>query len=387
MSMSSAGLDAGWGVRAIAANLHRVSGGFMKRFELLDCLRGVAAMAVVLFHLTEVKLEHPLVPQGYLAVDFFFVLSGFVIANAYQSALANSMETSVFIWKRVIRLYPLAAAGALFGLGVLLLKFLLFPAKVDSLPQILLSGGLNVLLLPTFWGGAASQYILFPGNGPLWSLFFELVINVLWALVLVRRHIAELLIVVAISAALLVSRTYIAGTENLGFEPATFLGGLARVCFGFTIGVLIYRLRDWLRMPTISGGNLILSVGLFAILVFPAATFVPQETYDLFCAIMVLPMIVVVGVSQVGLGKIGRLAGDLSYPLYALHYPILLLASGLYQTKMSGVNPHALSVATVGLSVGVSWAALKLYDEPLRGFLSSIRRHRGISEVVAPTAG
>ena len=344
-------------------------------------------MAVVLFHLTEVKLEHSLVPQGYLAVDFFFVLSGFVIANAYQSALDNGLRTSTFIWKRVIRLYPLATAGALFGLGVLLLKFVVFPAKVDSLPQILLAGALNALLLPTFWGGAASQHVLFPGNGPLWSLLFELVINILWVVVLFRRSTAELIVVVAISAALLVSQTYMAGTENLGFEPATFLGGFARVCFGFTMGILIYRLRDWLRMPTISAGNLILAVSLFALLAFPAATFVPQEMYDLFCAVVVLPMIVVLGVSQLGLGNIGRLAGNLSYPLYALHYPILLLASGLYQTKLSWANPHALSVATVGVSVGISWVALKLYDEPVRGFFSSIRRDRGVAESIAPRAG
>jgi peptidoglycan/LPS O-acetylase OafA/YrhL len=343
----------------------------MRRYELLDCLRGEAAAAVVLYHLSVVRLEYHVMPQGYLAVDFFFALSGFVLANAYHSALSLGQRTiSWFVRKRIVRLYPLAFAGIVLGLAVLVCKWIFFPQKTDSSDQVWLSAALNILLLPTLWGGASSKYMLFPGNGALWSLFFEFIINVVWALVLVKRTVRGLCVLLFASALLLIWLTYVTGTENLGNESTTFLGGLARVSFGFTAGVLIYRLRGRVQVPELAGANWILTACLGGILAFPASRFFPQQAYDLICAIGIMPMIVLAGASQNGLGRLGRLAGELSYPLYVLHYPILLIASGLYQTKLYGTEPHVLSIGAVATAVITSWLALTLYDQPARDYLS-----------------
>src|ERR1700730_18632705 len=142
----------------------------MKRYEALDALRGVAALSVLAFHLGQVKLEPGLVPHGYLAVDFFFVLSGFVVAHAYEAALRDKLTWRAFAVKRLIRLYPLALLGALAGTAVLLLKWRIFREKADPLSTILASSVLNAFLLPNLFGGVASKSELFPGNGPLWSL-------------------------------------------------------------------------------------------------------------------------------------------------------------------------------------------------------------------------
>jgi peptidoglycan/LPS O-acetylase OafA/YrhL len=345
----------------------------MRRYELLDCLRGEAAVAVVLYHLSVVRLEYHLMPQGYLAVDFFFALSGFVLANAYHSVLSLDRRTiSWFLRKRIVRLYPLAFAGVVFGLALLVCKWIFFPQKTDSSAQVWLSAAFNILLLPTFWGGAPSRHLLFPGNGALWSLFFEFIINVVWAFVLVKRTVKELCFLVFASAVFLIWQTYATGTENLGNESATFLGGLARVSFGFTAGVLIYRLRGRIQAPEIAGANWILMACLGGLLAFPASGFFPQQAYDLICAIGIMPMIVLGAASQNGLGRVGQLAGELSYPLYVLHYPVLLIASGLYQTKLSGVEPHMLSIGAVTTAVVISWLALTLYDQPSRDFLSRL---------------
>jgi peptidoglycan/LPS O-acetylase OafA/YrhL len=224
--------------------------------------------------------------------------------------------------------------------------------------------------------------LLFPGNGVLWSLFFEFVINVVWALLLVKRSVKELSVLLFASALLLIWQTYVTGTENLGNEPATFLGGLARVSFGFTAGVVIYRLRGRVQAPQIAGANWMLIACLGGILAFPATRFCRQEAYDLVCAIAIMPMIVLGGASQNGLGRAGQLAGELSYPLYVLHYPILLIASGLHQTKLSGIDPHELALGALATAVITSWLALTLYDEPSRDFLSRrLDRTRGSAPV------
>ena len=108
-----------------------------RRYETLDALRGLAALAVVVFHLGQVRLAPDLVPHGYLAVDFFFVLSGFVVAHAYEEALRGSLSFRSFALRRAIRLYPLAILGATAGLALLILKWHFFPEKVDPLPRIL----------------------------------------------------------------------------------------------------------------------------------------------------------------------------------------------------------------------------------------------------------
>lgn len=343
----------------------------MKRYELLDCLRGLAAFIVVLYHLSVVGLTNSLMPQGYLAVDFFFVLSGFVIANAYEHVITNGRCTlSLFIRKRMIRLYPMAFAGAAFGLSVLLIKYLFFPDKVDALWQICVGSFLNFMLLPTFWGGAASRHLLFPANGALWSLFFEFLINAIWALVLVRRSNVELAIILVMSAFFLVAQTHRAGTENLGMDQATFFGGLARVIFGFTAGVLIYRWRNQVRAPVITAGNWMLIASFCTILAFPGSRILSQERYDLICAIVAMPAIVWAGVAQRDLGNLGRLSGELSYPLYVMHYPVLLIASGLYKAQLISISPHKLSEVAIVISLIASWLALTLYDKPFRGFLT-----------------
>src|ERR1700712_1409072 len=88
----------------------------LRRYHTLDALRGLAAIAVVGFHISQVKLEPVLVPYGYLAVDFFFVLSGAVVAHAYEKQLRAGLSWQAFFVKRVIRLYPLALLGTALGL-------------------------------------------------------------------------------------------------------------------------------------------------------------------------------------------------------------------------------------------------------------------------------
>ena len=346
-----------------------------RRYETLDALRGVAAVAVVAYHLSSLRLEPDFVPHGYLAVDFFFVLSGFVVAYAYEGPLRTALSLRAFVVKRLIRLYPLALLGAAMGFVVLLLKWWLFPDKVDPLPRIVLSGVFNGLLLPMFFGGTASRHEIFPGNGPLWTLFFEFIANVLWATIGIRMRSSALLVVAAVSWLALAGFAIHAHTLNVGFEIRTFSAGLARVCFGFPVGVVIYRMRDSLRVPDfcwgpLRWGPLMLSVVLIAVLASPLnadQTGVPW--WDLASVSILLPMLVVVGIGQGEAGRIGVFLGMLSYPIYVLHFPILLVVSGLHQTILARWNVHLVVAGSLVVILALVIAAVRLYDEPVRRLL------------------
>jgi len=338
----------------------------LNRYETLDALRGVAALAVVMFHLGVVKLEPGVMPHGYLAVDFFFVLSGFVIAHAYGRALTGGLGFGAFFRKRLVRLYPLAAAGVLMGLAVLLLKWRLFPDRVDSLPQIAASGGLNLLMLPTPFGGPASHHELFPGNGAMWSLFFELLVNLAWAAWLVRLRSRWLIAILALGGAGVVYSDLAHETGCLGNTVETFPAGFARVFYGFTLGVLLHRHQDRLRARSLAWGAPL----LVALLVIVVASPVSSIAWDVIGTLLVLPAIIAVGVSQRSPPRVAKLLGDMSYPIYVLHFPILAVTSGLRQSVLSQVNVHILSTAAVLAVLGASWVALKAYDEPVRRMLS-----------------
>ena len=355
-----------------------------RRYETLDALRGVAALAVVVFHLTRIG-EVQLMSAGYLAVDFFFALSGFVIALAYEKPLRSRMSWRAFFIKRAIRLYPLSVLGATLGLVVLLLKWHLVPLKSDPMSQILSSAALNWLLLPTFSASASSAYDIFPGDPPLWSLFFEMVVNLVWAWLGVRMCTRALAAVVLLSGAAMTAMSISFHTANLGFDPQTFWGGFVRSFFGFSLGVIIFRLRDHLTLGVGRFAPLLLSIVLLIILACPwngGQHGVPWR--DLISILVLLPMVVVLGIAHDGSGRLTRLLGALSYPIYVLHFPILYLISHLPHAALRHV--HLLSLAMIWTTLPVAYLAMRYYDEPIRRWLShqawlvrADRREEGLS--------
>ncbi len=155
-------------------------------YHLLDGLRGVAALVVICFHIGEDFATNNLThyfSHGYLAVDFFFMLSGFVIGYAYDDR-RNSMSVGTFIKRRVIRLHPMVIVGALFG-AVMFYGQGSEYLNVKSVPLALLAFAtlLNMLLVPA-WSGVEVRGFgeIFPLNGPAWSLFFEYIANLLYVL-------------------------------------------------------------------------------------------------------------------------------------------------------------------------------------------------------------
>ena len=160
------------------------------RYEILDGLRGVAAMIVVAFHLLETYSKGPayqVLNHGYLAVDFFFVLSGFVIGYAYDDRW-NCMSLKGFFKRRLVRLHPMVIMGSLIGALFFYFGSAAFPMIAGvQWWEVLLICLLGCTMLPALpswdirgWGETS------PLNGPAWSLLYEYIANILYALVIRR---------------------------------------------------------------------------------------------------------------------------------------------------------------------------------------------------------
>ncbi len=285
------------------------------RYAALDAMRGLAAFAVVVYH-----LDRPYAPSAYIAVDFFFVLSGFVIARAYGEKLASGMTVLAFMKARYARLYPLFLIGSVYGLVQLLLHWQAAGVgRADLAASILTT--VFMLPSPSFLTRSAGDILaLYPLNGPAWSLFWELLANLVFALVLFRLKTRSLILIAAASLAMLIGSVFLHKSLDLGWEWHSVDGGFARVFFSFTLGMIIYRLRG----ETTLGRTVNSYAALLPIAAILALLFLPTYSlkYALVFCILISPLIVLAGTMlelPERLQRLGIFLGYLSYPIYMCH--------------------------------------------------------------------
>ncbi len=345
-------------------------------YEVLDGLRGTAAIMVVLFHIMGMTVawsdSGQLLHHGAMAVDFFFLLSGFVIAYAYD-ARWTTMTTWQFIRLRLVRLHPLVILGAVLGLISFLVDPFAANQKLVPISTVLTDFALACLLLPypalpNRWTDTHSL------NSPAWSLLQEYIGNLVYALVLRRLGTWLLGLVVAVTAAVLLYMLWTKNSMDQGSDWTSMGWGSARMAFSFTMGLWLYRVRE--RLPKIKLGWGVLSVGLVAIYAMPL---VPKAVahgngmYEAFAAMVLFPLIILCGAHS-SIGKVEmavcKLAGRLSYPVYILHYPFLFV----YMNFVDFRKPPLMTAYTAAAGAFVvvmlfAWGALKVYDEPVRRWL------------------
>lgn len=355
-------------------------------YQILDGLRGVAALVVVMFHTFEVYSNEDHAKQilnhGYLAVDFFFLLSGFVVAYAYDDRWGK-MSQWEFYKRRLIRLQPMVIMGSV--IGAALFYFQTGPAfpLVSATPLwkmllVMVVGFTLLPLLPSMdirgWGE------MHPLDGPAWSLFFEYIANILYAVGIRKLSNKALGIVVLLSAGLLV---HLAVTSPNGdviggwsFDEKQLSIGFARLLYPFFAGVLLMRTGKRIH---VRGGFLICSLLVVAALCMPRIGG-PQQLwmnglYESFCIIVLFPIIVAIGAGERISGglqnRVSKLLGDISYPLYITHYPLIYVYIGwVVRDKVPAGRGAVGGVLLFLASITIAYACLKLYDEPVRGWLS-----------------
>ena len=372
------------------------------RYEILDGLRGVAALMVVLFHIFETYSKGPafqIVNHGYLAVDFFFVLSGFVIGYAYDDRW-DKMTVGGFFKRRLTRLHPMVIMGTLIGAALFFFSGTAFPQtlKVEGW-KFALCIIMGLLMIPCGngldirgWGEMNSL------NGPTWTLTFEYIGNILYAFVL--RHLPKAALAAVCVACAFFTLDLTLGWNTFGLleqphynviggwslTPDQLYIGSSRLLYPFLCGLLISRILPSHRNESnpsgspihLRGGFWWCSLAIVALLSFPCIggkQGVPDGLFQAVSILILFPLIVLAGAgsktTDARSTAVCKWLGDISYPIYITHYPLMYM-----QMNWVAENPSApqwqhivVGIGIFFLSIVLAWGLLKIYDEPVREWL------------------
>jgi peptidoglycan/LPS O-acetylase OafA/YrhL len=357
--------------------MEKLSPGILKtkqHFEILDGLRGIAALSVVTFHFMEMAISDyskNFIAHGFLAVDFFFCLSGFVIAYAYDDRL-EKMGIREFFKSRLIRLHPLVILGTVLGL----ITFLFDP--FGGHPELYNAGGLALLFLTSilmipYPVVQERAFNLFNLNAPAWSLFWEYIANIVYALVLVRLNKRYLILLFAVSVVVICISDYHAGNLMGGWSGGTFWEGGARVFYSFLAGLIIYRFNLIIKNKL---GFIGISALLFLSFILPFNKW--NWLSEPVVVLLYFPFIVSLGAGAIlseTFKKICVFFGNISYPLYMTHYAVIWMFGNYYALH----KPDSLHLALIiiaGLIVlpAFAYLAMVIYDIPLRKYLNNKRQ-------------
>ncbi|MCX7279694.1 MAG: acyltransferase [Burkholderiales bacterium] len=333
------------------------------RYFRLDAMRGLAAFSVLIFHF-QVNDIHA--PVGYLAVDFFFLLSGFVIAKTYDKRLSTGMTFFNFLSLRLIRIYPLFFIGFLIGVIRRMGEYLVNRPSKLPLSEILHAAPFEVLMLPSTVANG-----LFVFNGPSWSLFFEMAINLIYAAILIKISNRSVKILMLAFGVLFLSQGFAAGSLDVGFQWRDFMGGVGRVGFSFLLGMTLSRMSIQKDAPNL---RFLIPCALLLIILLAPSAEPYQLAYDAIFIFLGFPILLFIGAKfnpPKSFEKACEWLGNISYPIYAIHYPLMFLY--LFAVKKTSL-PAVLQLPLFIISV-VSLAALlnKYFDVPMRNWLTQKR--------------
>jgi peptidoglycan/LPS O-acetylase OafA/YrhL len=357
-------------------NKGNLNGGILntkQHFEILDGLRGIAALAVVIFHFMEwvfPDVSQNFIGHGFLAVDFFFCLSGFVIGYAYDDRIRR-MGVRAFFKSRLIRLHPLVVLGSVLGLVSFLLDPFATPIAYDW-GKLLLLAVCSIFLIP-FPVMEDRAFNIFGLNAPSWSLFWEYVANIFYAFVLYkagRRSLVALTIVAAVGICIV---SYRAGNLLGGWSKDTFLDGGARVGYSFLAGLLLYR-SNWIIKNRL--GFIGLAVLLSLAFIMPGSTW--NWLTETLVVLFYFPLLVSLGAGS-SLSpqwkKVCRFSGNISYPLYMTHYAAIWVFGNYYTNEKppAGNLPYIIIPGIIFLIV-IAYFVMVFYDIPVRRYLTKKRQ-------------
>ena len=395
-----------------------------QHYLILDGLRGAAALMVLWYHVFEgfafaggTAIET--FNHGHLGVDFFFMLSGFVISYAYDDrwkttrlqdykTTSGGLTIGSFFKRRLIRLQPMVVMGALIGLITYLIQGgVRWDGTQMPIHWTMIAFLLAMFLIPAYPGApydVRGNGEMHPLNGPSWSLFFEYIGNILYALFIRKLSNKKLAALVGLTGILWIAFVVldISGYDMIGIgwtlDTANFFGGLLRMLFPFSLGMLLARnfnkttrLQDYkttCRDVTPVASKIITNnIFWIAIIVMFVLFSMPYITktgsislngiYELACIILVFPFIVWFGaagnITSKFSTKVCKFLGDISYPLYIVHYPVMyLFYSWLIDNKLYSLGETWQVVLLVmATNIALAYACLKLYDEPIRRWLKT----------------
>ena len=370
------------------------------RYDILDGLRGVAALMVLLYHVFNDAKSFFVWPtpvnefyHSFLGVDFFFILSGFVMGYAYDTSLTPAPspgrgETLTFwgfVKRRLIRLHPMVVMGVILGaIAFIIQGCTKWDGTEVGLQAVMWATLLGLFLIPSPLGmDVRGNTEAFPLNGPHWSLFFEYIGSLLYGLFLHRLSTKWLRVWVACAIISLAAYALMMEDGGVAYgwssEPMNLFGGALRMLYAYPMGLLMARMFRH-RKPEPLHGHVFLfcSASLVVLLGLPVVGGKETEAiYQLACLFSFFPGLIWIGargsVDGWRLQAVSFL-GRLSYPLYAVHFPLIYLYIHWVSqdaTPYQGYDqPWLAAIITIAASLFIATLCLLFYDEPLRKRLS-----------------
>lgn len=361
-------------------------------YHLLDGLRGVAALMVIWYHVFEGYAfaggtTIDTFNHGYLAVDFFFILSGFVIGYAYDDRWGKNFTMKDFIKRRLIRLHPMVIMGAVVGTITFYIQgSVQWDGTHIGISMVMLSLLCTIFFIPAMPGvgyEVRGNGEMFPLNGPCWSLFFEYIGNILYALFIRRLSNKALTIVVVLLGVALASFAIfnVSGYGNIGvgwtLDGVNFIGGLLRMLFPFSMGMLLSRNFKPMKLRGAFWICTLVMIALFAVPYLEGTESIcTNGIYEAFCIIIAFPILLWIGASGTTTDKkstqICKFLGDISYPIYVIHYPFMyLFYAWLIKNQLFTLGETwQVALCVYAWNILFAYLCLKLYDEPVRKYLA-----------------
>ena len=361
-------------------------------YHLLDGLRGVAALMVIWYHVFEGYAfaggtTIDTFNHGYLAVDFFFILSGFVIGYAYDDRWGKNFTMKDFIKRRLIRLHPMVIMGAVVGAITFYIQgSVQWDGTHIGISMVMLSLLCTIFFIPAMPGvgyEVRGNGEMFPLNGPCWSLFFEYIGNILYALFIRRLSNKALTIVVVLLGVALASFAIfnVSGYGNIGvgwtLDGVNFIGGLLRMLFPFSMGMLLSRNFKPMKLRGAFWICTLVMIALFAVPYLEGTESIcTNGIYEAFCIIIAFPILLWIGASGTTTDKkstqICKFLGDISYPIYVIHYPFMyLFYAWLIKNQLFTLGETwQVAICVYAWNILFAYLCLKLYDEPVRKYLA-----------------
>lgn len=352
---------------------------------MLDALRGLAAGCVVFTH-SEAVLGRQIAPSAYLAVDLFFVLSGFVISYAYDEQISTGLDFRRFSLIRLTRLWPTYIAGTALGYGLVLAQ----EAHRHDITGLIFNAVrfiANAAYIPT---PTRHSPHLYPFDFPAWSLFFELAANAAYFPLARSTDRKGLVAVVAISAVAILGLGFLHNDINFGSRGPLAAWAFARVGYSFFAGALLHRLFRTPHARLVAPGIAVALIGLvLATLLIPVPSGV-AAAHGLLCVLVLFPTVVFVA-SRVsipdGWRRAAKVSADLSYPLYTLHIPLLTTFGVVYAHYFHRPTAPILALIPIWVAIGtVAYVWDRRVDVPVRRKLRRISRDAGSQIPLTPVA-
>lgn len=306
-----------------------------RRYETLDGLRGLCALIVAAMHFTGVLNVPGFLAHGGLSVEVFFVLSGFVIARAYEDRLKSGHKFGEFMTWRITRLIPTEVMGTLFGACAMAILCLTGdqPILDGFTPWIFLAGLMTALfLIPVWWTPLKPLYSnwagIFPINPVLWSLQGEWFINIIYAKWLFRASTALIIALAFLSSMLLI---YV-DLQPIGFIST--MDGLARACMGFLLGVGLYRIHNRGRLHRLPSVNPLIVYAVWFLIALVPPEVRLESIQEITASLVALVLVALLVRSERPMGRAWAFFGRISYPLYACHFGVAMFFKPFFGSGM-----------------------------------------------------